>query len=626
MIRQPNAILGNSQILVSIGGNGELLSFFYPRIDYAQNVEESIAGIFSGDRMMWMDSEEWRSRQVYTRDTNILQTSLEHPIGINIEVEDIVLSSRAVLVRKYGITSVRKFSGKFCFYANFAPGEHREKNSAYIDPSGLIVQYWQDINLGLVSEPEFQEWQIGRDPDRAMPASKPDSRIKQSREDIGCVNVNTAWELELDPGVLKEIILILAASHNRFKLVQEIQAVRKTPYIELRSNTIDFWQQKLSNAKEIKPLEYQEAYKRSLLALMLLRDQQYGSFIAAPEFDPYYEKSGGYGYCWNRDAVSMALALGMSGYVEAGNAFAGWCRKAQLEDGSWFQRYWINGDLAPGWSNFDYSTQLDQIGATLHFYLEHSRNLRSNRSEYFEAIFESVKRGAGYIMKRTASGLSDSCADLWEAHYGSFTYTNAALYRGLLSSAQIALAIGETDLTEDWSSRANLLKQEVIDKLRVREGYFARGIVDEELDSTYDASFLGILEPFELIDLRDDKERFMIESSITLMDKKLGVYVNDGIGIKRFEGDDYIGGNPWTLTTLWYALVLLRLANYYRDLDQNKAERYRQRAVDCINWCLRGSTSTGLLPEQVDRFTGKPAWAVPLGWAHALMVKCLNLI
>ncbi|MEM2924317.1 MAG: glycoside hydrolase family 15 protein [Methanocellales archaeon] len=628
MIQQPNAILGNSRILVTIGSRGELLAFFYPRIDYAQNIEESLAGVYSEGRMLWVN-EEWESRQVYLEDLNILHTNLHHPLGIYIEIEDMVLPEGAVLVRRFKISTCRNLKAKFFYYLNFTIGEHRTKNSGFCDPSGIIMHYWQNINIGLASNPSFEEWQIGKAIDTAWwtnaKLDSEDGFLRGNREEIGYVNASVSWKLDLTPECKMEIILFLAAASNRFNLKKEIQRIKEIPYEELQTQTKNHWLQWLSRARELKLKEYQSIYKRSLLVLSLLRDKQFGSFIAAPEFDHFYEKSGGYGYCWNRDATHMALALDAAGYIEAGEAFAAWCRKMQLEDGSWFQRYWVNGELAPSWGNFDFSTQLDQVGCTLHFYLEHARYL-PDKLGYFQSIWKSVERGAEYIMRRTERGLHDICVDLWESHFGSFTYTNAALYRGLLSAAEIASAVGEKNLAEKWRARAMLIKQELLNKFWLKEGYFARGIINGKLDKTYDASFLGLLEPFELLDLRNNEERSMLEQAILLIEKKLGIYVNEGIGIKRFEGDEYIGGNPWTITTLWYAIVLLKLASFYLNSDQDKADHYFKKAVACMEWCQRGSTSTGLLPEQVDRFTGKPTWATPIGWAHALVIKCLLLM
>ena len=52
-----------------------------------------------------------------------------------------------------------------------------------------------------------------------------------------------------------------------------------------------------------------ELYARSLLVLEQLTDRQTGATIAAPEFDPDFEQSGGYGFVWPRDLGYNVLSL-----------------------------------------------------------------------------------------------------------------------------------------------------------------------------------------------------------------------------------------------------------------------------------------------------------------------------
>jgi GH15 family glucan-1,4-alpha-glucosidase len=81
-------------------------------------------------------------------------------------------------------------------------------------------------------------------------------------------------------------------------------------------------------------------------------------------------------------------------------------------------------------------------------------------------------------------------------------------------------------------------------------------------------------------------------------------------GIKRYEDDPYIGGNPWILTTLWLAQYRIAVG------ELEKAEQLLQWAVD-------HRTAMELLPEQVDKQTGETAWVVPLTWSHAMYVSTL---
>ena len=82
-------------------------------------------------------------------------------------------------------------------------------------------------------------------------------------------------------------------------------------------------------------------------------------------------------------------------------------------------------------------------------------------------------------------------------------------------------------------------------------------------------------------------------------------------GLLRYEHDSYIGGNPWIIATLWAALYHIGRKSY------TKAREY-------FNWAVNSTTEQGLLPEQVDRETGKPAWVIPLTWSHAMFILVLD--
>src|SRR5262249_28832283 len=85
-------------------------------------------------------------------------------------------------------------------------------------------------------------------------------------------------------------------------------------------------------------------------------------------------------------------------------------------------------------------------------------------------------------------------------------------------------------------------------------------------------------------------------------------------GLARFENDDYYRipgesqGNPWVLTTLWYAEYLISRAKTAKDLD---------RVRDIFSWVLKHAQPSGVLSEQLDPHTGNQVCAAPLTWAHA---------
>jgi glucoamylase len=122
-----------------------------------------------------------------------------------------------------------------------------------------------------------------------------------------------------------------------------------------------------------------------------------------------------------------------------------------------------------------------------------------------------------------------------------------------------------------------------------------------------DISLLGLSVPFEAVSV--DHPR-MVQTADTIQELLTSPRVG---GIKRYEDDNYIGGNPWILTTLWLS--------HYRTL-QGRYEDARQ----LLDYAVKHVTSSGLLPEQVDRETGETAWVVPLTWSHAMFVLAVHML
>ncbi|KKG66996.1 glucan 1,4-alpha-glucosidase, partial [Methanosarcina mazei] len=491
---------------------------------------------------------------------------------------------------------------------------------------------------------EFTEWQVGKAMDTIWWTNSKydmeDGKLQRNKEDIGNINNAAGWDLELEADGANEFVIFIGAASSRSLLYKRMRELSKLPLEHIFEKTREYWVMWLSKKHVLKMpgieghnnlrQELFNAYNRSLLMLYLLNDRVNGSFVAAPEFDSNFEKCGGYGFCWNRDTSELVLALKHSGYPDYCDRFFKWCIRTQLPDGSWFQRYWLNGDIAPSWGNFDYSTQIDETGATLHAMDVYYRILEGlKKVEFLEEVWVSVLRAAEYLMKRTKSGLHESCMDLWETYYGIFTYTNASIYAGLMGASHLAEENGESGMARRWKKRADFIKQATIDRFWLQEGYFAKGIIHEKLDKTLDASVLGAYIPFRMISPEDPVERDMILFLIENIQKKLSIPINNGYGIKRYENDTYIDGNPWIVTTLWLSEAMFAFA---LDLPEGAGDQYAEEAkklteegIKCLRWALAGATSTGLLPEQVDKSTGKSAWAIPLGWSGALMLNNIIL-
>lgn len=631
MIKQPNVILGNSKLLVTMGRKGEIFALFHPRRDSAQHAEESMGCIHINGKLSWLNGVEWTSRQNYIKNTNIVVTKLTRD-GIKITITDFVLPDAPVLVRRFTISTKVPLKGKFYYYSKFNAGEMQHKNSNLYDPKHkMLIQYWQDHHIGVKGVPSFDEWQVGKAMDIVWwtnaKKDMEDGKLQKNMEDIGNLNMAAGWELELDSKESGEITVYIGISNSRELIHKFLHKISEKTVGDLLKKTKNHWIEWLKDARTPKAFtgrseEFIKPYNRALLTLDLLSDRKEGSFIAAPEFDPSFERCGGYGYCWNRDSTKIVLSLISAGYPEYAERFFKWCKKTQMPDGSWFQRYWLNGDIAPAWCNFEYSTQLDETAITLYAANVYQKTLNGiHRDLFLDEIWLFMLQGAEYLIKRTGCGLHNICMDLWETYYGIFSYTNASIYAGLLAASEIACERHEEGLSKRWQERAEFIRQQTLDKLWLDKGYFAKGIIDNRVDTTVDASILGCIVPFGLLDPGNETELEMIRSVISTIEEKLSVSVNGHRGIMRYENDHYIGGNPWVVLTLWLSRTLLYLAPYERDANSNI-----ERALEYIRWSLKGTTSPGLFPEQVDKHTGRPVWAIPLGWSNSLFIDNILLL
>jgi len=573
----------------------------------------------------WLNTIYWQSKQYHPRANGILRTDLCHFSGITVSITDTIPSRYPVLMRCFEIDN-NEIEGSFYTYFDLEVGGVRGKNAGFYDEDNdLLVQYWQNNYVGVTTTPPFDDWQLGKALDTAWWTSAKwgieRGELQKNKEEIG--NMNMAARFPLENKEITEYIIFAETREELYNLKDEITNI---PPRKLVAETCDAWNEWLLRGKKIDvPDALTEYYHRSLHVLRLLFDERLGSMIAAPEFDHEYEKCGGYGFCWNRDAVEAVFALHTAGYTEYLPRFIEWCKKTQLRDGSWFQRYWLDGTLAPSWGNFEYSTQIDETASTIYAMARHGNTLTGDAREgYIDEYWETIKRGAEYLMRRTGEGLHSPCLDLWETYYGCFTYTNAAICTALMAVSILVEHQSKSNSLR-YRSRAKWIKEAIIERLWMPDAAcFAKGIIDGKTYPVIDASIIGLFTPFRVLDVRVEDEREKIIMMLDVIEDRLNYWVDGKKGIRRYENDEYMGGNPWLVTTLWLMRAELYLAEYFKGIDDEAYRTWIKKIDTHMGFVTSGATSTKLLPEQVDRYSGNPAWVIPLGWSCALFIEVVH--
>lgn len=679
----PTAVLGNDRTLVTFGQAGEIMGWFYPSKDHAQNIYQCMPCVYVGypgqGRLSWAWGDEWHKHQAYAGDSNVLETTLtNHELGLQLLMTDVLPDEGATLLRRFAVRNLRESATRCGVYlfGDWNMGGIRTGNSLiYSRADNILLQGHREAAVAIGGS-ALEQWQCGKAGQEWANNARyalESGHLWCSDLEIGDVNWAFGFSAELGPGAVIERDAILAMSRTGQTATEAFHTATQKKSDEHRRDreTADAaWLspgvKALQEAGgEHLPAELSAAYRRSLLCLPLLCGEE-GVAVAAPEFDPEFLSCGGYGYQWPRDGGEYVSGLIDAGYPQFAQKFFDWCARHQDPSGLWHQRYFLNGEPGPNWCLPPDMLQIDQVGAVLWAYgkwldtrqpagprllddlqhqskeqamqqLEGGTKLSGQQVGHLEESSlaklragsngnastthqEMIRKAADYLASRlTDKGVHGNAFDTWETFVGSFTYSNAALYAAFVTAHRVLD-------DEKYAEAARRVKAGVL-KHFVREEngepYLTRGFNScGDADAVVDSASLGAIEPFGLLDLTNNDDLRLAEGTLNAMRRKLEVDWEGGRAIRRFEGDAYVGGVPACVNTLWMARCSLHVAARLRDLGrESDANELTGRAQLYLSTVLRRATPTGLLPELMQGPTGQRYWAAPHGWAMASFVS-----
>ncbi|MGE5328407.1 MAG: glycoside hydrolase family 15 protein [Deltaproteobacteria bacterium] len=627
-----DAIIGNSKMLGCIGKNGELIRLLWPYISYSQHIDSFYVGIKDSNKYQntsWFHEDSWTHNQQYIDNTNILITSSEnYELGYRVVQTDFILIEKDVLVRKYTIQNIgQEYKNPDLFlYSSMVTNSNNIRSSLFNFNTDTLVQYKHNNYFSISSDLEIKGFQLNNSYDCVLKGEL------YGFDDTSMSNsAALKWHLgEIEPGEKKDLTLYLYADSTLNEALEGIKSIKDIPVNDLLDSTAEYWRGYITQAKgiKVKNKEVLDLYNRTILTFALMSEKDSGGILAAPEIDEEFTRCGRYGYCWGRDAAFIVSALDKCELFDLSDKFFEWTFKVRAEDNSWYQRYYTDGNLAPSWG-----IQIDEIGSIIWGIWEH---YKANRDiAFLEKAWRYVTGACEFLIEfiDKDTGLPRHTYDLWEERTGEHAYSSAAVYGGLVSAVKIAEVLGcEEHNTKQWKQHIQKLKNSIeknfwdgsinrflrsvqilknpweissneqIKEVVVNKKGYKRQAVPK--DDVIDVSLIGLSVPFDVFPVNNKH----ILSTVEAIEQELAI---PGIGgLKRYCNDNYIGGNPWIISTLWLALYHIKAGQI------EKAKGY-------FNWAVKHRTKLGFLPEQIDKNTGEAAWVIPLTWSHAMFIIVL---
>src|SRR5574344_131509 len=641
-----DARIGNKNITASFTKKGELLRLYYPTVDYKQYIDFFHVGVKVNDSSLIYLHDDVNNtyKQHYVDSTNILSTQIENTyFKLNMTQIDFVPISKDVLVKKYIFKNNNSMNLelKFLVHGKMISNSDNSFGSKILDTG--MLQYNHNYNICTFSKNKIWKYQLN-DVNQNIKTG-----ILEDKDYIGMSSDSAiSYDLGmLKPGETRSIEIMVYPSINQeddIKHIEDIEKsveeLRKIDFSHEYSNTKRYWIKYVQEHDTIRIKEKNEkiaskirkVYLRSILLFPLLTNNATGGIAAAIEVDEEKVKSGGYSYCWTRDAVFTTKALDiLKMKKETEKFYKVFCKNTQNADGMWEQRFYTNGNLAPCWGY-----QVDETASVVFGVYEHykiTKNLKFLK-DTFKMCEDAIKFLNNYIENlleiRDESDKvkveienqyttythrhNKASYDLWEMNEGVHLYSLASsfgAYTAMLDINEKKEVFYKENRIRIEDLRKNTEKLEMY--RREIKKYLLNAMCDQDtkslrrntIDSLMDVSIIGSVVPFAMFTPKEKK----ILNTVEKMNMTLRTYTG---GYLRFENDNYMGGkNPWTIATLWMGL-------YYKQLGD------KEKVKECLEFIINSASENGLLAEQVVNHKMQPEWVIGLGWAHAMFIILLS--
>ncbi len=642
----PRALVaGNGNLLATFDENITLRDFYYPHVgmeDHTTFGHLHRVGVFVDGQISWLHSDDWEHEVAYEDDTLVgHSTAIIHHQQVKIIFTDFVYTTSDILFRRLHIENLsdREREIKVFFGHDFHLYGSKALDTAIYEPKFNAVLHYRQHRYFLVNGQwengeGIHEYCVGKSHYQGKEGTwrdAEDGKLEGNPVEQGSVDSTVGFRKNFDPYAKRILNLWLVCGKSYHDIEDGNDRVLNLTPSVIYDHTKDYWK-KWVNKQDFDfsnlPESIVKLFKRSLLIIRTQIDNK-GAIIAANDSDIMKFNKDTYTYMWPRDGALVAMSLSNTGYSQIVREFLEFCADLVTDEGFVFHKYNPDGSLGSSWhakyKDNEQQLPIQEDETALLLVTMANYHQRFKETEVIQEFYNDfILRIGKFLMNfcDEKTGLPLPSYDLWEEQRGVFTYTAACTYAGLRSASELAEATGHHADAEMFFKKSQAIREAIckhlyseqhqrfLKKVQVNNGeVFGH-------DPTIDASMafiwmMGVLPP-------DDPR---VVKTMEAIREHLWVPTDIG-GISRYTGDNYqidydrnihpaIPGNPWIITTLWYANWKIALAKEGKDF---------QEPLQILHWVTKHANSAGILPEQLHPLSGAPLSVAPLTWSHATYV------
>ena len=636
-------IYGNGTILVGLDNYGQVYDLYFPYVGLENHTGGSYVhkiGIWANNSMHWVDNGKWEVSAQYYSEPHIKPRLFlkNNEIGITLEFNDEVYNELNIFMREITVHNSwdKEREVKIYFNQQFEIYESHRGDTAYFDPDRNVIIHYKGRRIFLINaynrdrKTPFNDYSVGLfgiEGKLGTYKDSEDGKLEKNPIEHGLVDSVIGVDLHLKSKSSSVVDYWVAIGKELDEVFTLDNYASDKGLSYLITTTTNYWKAWIEKKNyDFKDLNKREIalFKNSLKVIKAHTDSN-GAVIASSDTDLLKYGRDAYSYVWPRDSAFTSIAFARTGYDDINKTIFSFFNDIITSQGYFMHKYRSDKSIGSSWHPWVYSgkkelpIQLDETALVVFAVWEDFKS--SKDVEFIEKIYNSlIKKSIDFIISRIDkdTGLVWPSYDLWEEHYGTFTFTTCAVYGALIAASHLAEIFGKLDKHEEYQLLAKLVKQGIFQYLYNRKKkIFNKRILLKEfgtgnndlVDDTIDVSALYGVFKFGVLDVDDNKIKDMQE--IILKDLWCNTLTG---GVPRYEFDNYfrksntVKGNPWIITTMWMAQIEIAQAKTIEDLK--KCKRH-------LSWASKYSKNSGLLPEQLDPFTGDGLSVEPLTWSHS---------
>ena len=633
-------VLSNGSLCVTLDAHGEVRDVYFPHVGLEDHVRGHYihrVGVWVDGQLSWFSEDSDWQIEVGSEGEALASSIVARHTGLQVELvfKDIVYNEKPVFLRRVTIVNKASHSRdiRLYFAHQFEIYKSHGSDTAYFDPVSHSLIHYKGQRVFLIGAMldgvPFDDYATGRANFQGKEGTHRDAedgRLSKNPIEHGPADSVMGLYGTYAPEQARTVHYWMCAARSIPEALELKEYVStKSPEHMVKTAT-NFWHAWV-NANEVNfdslSPEHIALFKRSLMFSRAHVDIG-GGIVASVDSDMLQYGLDTYSYVWPRDSSYVALALDRAGDTNVAKRFFEFCRDIITDEGYFMHKYLPDKSLGSSWhpwiqnGQFQLPIQEDETALVIYALREHYR--RSHDLEFLEEMFNPLVEKAANFMVRyrdPETKLPEPSYDLWERKRGVSTFTASTVYGALIAASELSAILGKDSHEANYKKAAEEVRDGILKYLwDDKAGIFINMLGKNEngvtRDTTLDVSSAFGVFSFGVLPPDDVRLSRAFENTVRVLSHGISCG-----GIARFEDDDYYRidtvspGNPWFITTLWYAEYLIARA---------KTETDFVRVRDIFSWVVRHAQSSGALSEQLNPQTGTQVCAAPLTWSHATYV------